>query len=457
MISFADAARATAATVFDADAAPTTIRVSTDTRSVEAGDTFLALRGEHFDGHDYTKAAVERGALALIVDDERARVPGVATLLVPDTLRAYLALAREARDRFAGRVVAITGSSGKTTTKYLLAQLLQERYGDRVAASPANENNEIGVSKFVLGNADDRHDVLVVEMGARHFGDIAPLVEAARPDIGILTNVGEAHVEIMGSFERVAQTKWQLFSGGAAAILNARDDESLRRAPALERAPHWFAAVDADGLSTGGRATVLLGRNVLVEGETGAETRREVDVRLPGAHNRANLAAAIAAARDLGVPLDDVVAAIPDLQLPQGRYESFTLASGARLIYDAYNANLSGMRAALDAFAQEASVRRIAVLASMAELGDEALGMHESVGEHAARSGVDIVLAGGSYAHALVAGAVRAGLSSERIVSFATNDEAADWLRENAGQGDVVLLKGSRIYRLEEIVERLRS
>lgn len=456
MIALEVAVRATQARVSDAHVAPRDVRVNTDTRSIAPGDTFLALRGENFDGHHYVREAVAKGAVALIVDDASAAVPGVATLVVNDTLRAYLDLARAARDAFAGRVVAITGSAGKTTTKFLLAQLLACRYGDRSAASPANENNEVGVSKFLLAAADDRHDVLVVEMGARHFGDIAPLVRAARPHFGILTNVGEAHVEIMGSRERLAQTKWELFGEGARAILNGRDQVSLQRAHTLPQPPHWFAATDGAALSTGGRATLLLGRTELADGEAGAQERRAVDVRLPGAHNRENLAAAIAGARDLGVALDDLVAAIPGLRLPPGRFERISVRDGT-LIYDAYNANLSGMLAALDAFAEEPAARRIAVLGGMAELGDDSAAMHERVGEHAAHTGVAVLLAGGRYAGELEAGARRGGLAAERIVRFAANEDAARWLDEHLRRDDVVLLKGSRIYKLEEIVERLRS
>ncbi len=456
MIPFDEAVRATAAEVTDADRAPAGLRVATDTRSIEPGDAFLALRGERFDGHDYVREAIARGASALIVDERSAAVDGVTGLIVPDTLRAYMALARVARDSFDGRVIAVTGSAGKTTTKELLAQLLRAHYGDRVAASPANENNEIGVSKFLLAHATAAHDVLVVEMGARHYDDIAPLVVAARPDLGILTNVGEAHVEIMGSRERLAHTKWGLFSDGALAILNARDEVSLRRAPSLRDAPHWFAATEDERISTGGRTTLLVGSNRLIAIDGDREDERQVDVRLPGAHNRANLAAAIAGAREMGVPLDTIVAAVPALELPKGRYEAIDLPGRPRLIYDAYNANLSGMFAALDAFAAEAGERRIAVLASMAELGDEAPAMHERVGERAGATALDVLLVGGKYAEELARGAAAAGLSSERIVPFASNEEAARWIDANGRPGDVVLLKGSRVYALEEIVERLR-
>jgi len=457
MIPFELAVRATGAQVEGADLAPAALRVATDTRSIEPGDAFLALRGERFDGHAYTREAVARGAAALIVDERSAAVAGVTTLIVPNALRAYLALARVARERFDGRVVAITGSAGKTTTKELLAQLLRAHYGDRVAASPANENNEIGVSKFLLAHADERSDVLVVEMGARHYDDIAPLVEAARPDLGILTNVGEAHVEIMGSRERLAHTKWGLFSGGARAVLNARDEVSLARAPSLAQTPHWFAAIaEGEPISTGGTTTLLVGADRWIEIDPDGVVERAIDVRLPGAHNRANLAAAIAAALDLGVPVESILAAVPHASLPKGRYEAIDLPGRPRLIYDAYNANLSGMLAALEAFSSEAGERRIAVLASMAELGEEAPAMHEQVGERAAAA-VDLLLVGGRYADELARGAAAGGLSSERIVRFASNDEAARWIDASGRPGDVILLKGSRVYALEEIVERLRT
>ncbi len=230
---------ATGATLYDRAAAPATLHVSTDTRAIAPGDTFVALRGERYDGHDYAAEAVGRGAAMLVLDRPEARVAGVAALIVEQTLRAYMALAAAARRLFAGRVIAITGSAGKTTTKSFLTQLLSVHY--RVIAAPGNENNEIGVSKLLLGASNDEHDAIVVEMGARHYGDVAELVEIAKPEVGILTNVGEAHLEIVGSRERLEETKWALFSGGARAVLNAADDVSRRRAPSLGRPPHWFA------------------------------------------------------------------------------------------------------------------------------------------------------------------------------------------------------------------------
>jgi UDP-N-acetylmuramoyl-tripeptide--D-alanyl-D-alanine ligase len=199
----------------------------------------------------------------------------------------------------------------------------------------------------------------------------------------------------------------------------------------------------------------LLGRDELVEVSGGRSLSYAVDARVPGAHNRENLAAAAAAALELDVRIDAIVRGIPTLELPAGRYQSIRLNDGTRIVYDAYNANATGTIAALDAFAEESAGRRIAVLGSMAELGEEASSLHERVGAHAAQTHVDMLLVGGEYASELAAGAHGAGLSSERIVQFATNSDAARWLRENAHAGDVVLLKGSRKYKLEEIVEEL--
>ncbi|HTX58356.1 MAG TPA: UDP-N-acetylmuramoyl-tripeptide--D-alanyl-D-alanine ligase [Verrucomicrobiae bacterium] len=446
---------ATAATLFGADEAPATVRIVTDTRLLEPGDTFVALRGERYNGHDYTREAIARGAAMVVIDEPHARIEGAPAMLVERTHLAYMALARAARGFFEGQVIAITGSAGKTTTKVLLVQLLRARYGDRVLAAPANENNELGVSKLLLRATNDEHDVLVVEMGARHYGDIEQLVDIARPQFGILTNVGDAHLEIMGSRERLEETKWALFGEGARAMLNLDDAVSRARAGSLERPPHWFAARDAGaGLAIDGRVTALLGSAQLIDDEGSGVRSYEVDVRLPGTHNRANLAAALAGAFELGVSAEAAIPLLPGLRLPEGRFERLR-AGGLQLVFDAYNANAAGTAAALEAFAQEPGARHIAVLASMAELGDESEPLHERTGAYAATK-VDMLLVGGEYAGALARGARGAGLSSERIVLFATNGEAASWLRAHARAEDVVLLKGSRKYKLEEIVEELR-
>jgi len=449
MVTLERAAGASNAEIRNAQAFPKQLRVVTDTRALRQGDTFLALRGERFDGHAFVRQALESGASAVVVEDAAVVPESVPALVVRDTKRAYMDIAGAARDLYTGRVVAITGSAGKTTTKHLLAQLLAAHHGEeRVLASPANENNEIGVSKLLLSSGS-QYEVMVIEMGARHEGEIAELVQIARPHVGVLTNIGEAHLEIFGSRERLARTKWGLFSQGAQAVLNAEDSESALRAPALAQAPLWFGT----GEPRVPGVWVVDERRLLVS--NGKMQEFAVDVRLPGRHNRQNLAGAIAAALLLGVAQGQIVASIPALTLPAGRYESIAVPGKPRLIYDAYNANTSGMRAALDAFAAEQGARRIAVLASMAELGSDAPAMHERVGAHAARTGVDVLLVGGDFAECMAQGALASGLPRDRIVPFTDNGRAAAWLRENAQPRDAVLLKGSRKYKMEEIIQEL--
>ena len=450
-VTFAEAISATSAVAHNPERAPHECELSTDTRSLRPGQTYLALRGENFDGHDYVARAVAAGAAAIVVDRPDALLEGVPALLVADTKQAYMQIARAARMKYGGRVVAITGSAGKTTTKALLEQLLIASYGEgRVYASPANENNEIGVSKLLLA-LEPKHDVAIVEMGARHPGDIAALVEIALPHVGVLTNVGEAHLEIFGSRQALADTKWGLFSTNSQAVLNAGDAVSRERADSLAKPPRWF------GLGSASQpGTFVDAGDVLRVTDASAPFDRALEVPFPGKHNRANLAAAIAAARLAGASLDTLCDAVPSLRLPAGRYERTTLESGLCVIFDAYNANMSGMVATLDAFAEERAPRRIAVLGSMAELGSESSVMHRSVGAHAASTNVDALLVGGEFANDVAAGATDAGFPIERIVHFQRNDDAAAWLRRNARAGDVVLLKGSRKYKLEEIVEALK-
>lgn len=449
MLSIDQAARATSGRVIDADRFPRRLRISTDTRTLAPGDTFLALRGERYDGHAYVRTALQAGAVALIIDEPAATVGGVPTILVADTKRAYMALAAAARDDFAGQVIAITGSAGKTTTKHLLAQLLAAHFGaDWVLASPANENNEIGVSHVLL-RATSEHRVLVVEMGARHQGDIGDLVRIARPHVGVLTNIGDAHVEIFGSRENLARTKWGLFSLGAQAVLNAADAESVRRAASLPAPAVWF------GMEPGPPGVYVTADGHLILTHGSAPLEFAIDVRLPGDHNRANLAAALAAALLAGVPPEKLVQSIPALTLPAGRYETIVIDGLPRIIYDAYNANTAGMIAALDAFTGERAKRHIAVLASMAELGADAPALHERIGAHAATRGIDVLLAGGQFASSLINGALAGGLPSDCVVRYGENADAVRWLRDNATSDDAVLLKGSRKYKMEEIVAAL--
>jgi UDP-N-acetylmuramoyl-tripeptide--D-alanyl-D-alanine ligase len=451
-LALADALAAMHALTRGTQGLPTMIRICTDTRAIAPGDTFLALRGERFDGHTFIGDAFAAGAAAVVTADASALPEGMPAFIVEDTTRAYMALAGAARRRLRARVVAVTGSAGKTTTTSLIAQLAQRTGLGKIAVTPGNENNEIGVSKLFL-NVEPEADIVVVELGARHFGDIAPLAELARPDIAVLTNIGEAHTEIMGSHERLAQTKFGIFFGDARPMLNLNDADTRERAACLTVEPRWFGYTPIyTPVRSEQHETVIVDRRLMfIEGHEIA-----VSICLPGDHNLANLAAAVAVVSSLGARDEAIADALPDLTLPAQRYERLRVGC-SEVIFDAYNASMSGTIATLNSFARERAERRIVVLGSMAELGDESPAMHERVGEVAAGSGLYRLLVGGRYAENLARGARAGGLAPEAIVRFERNVDAAEWLRANTHVGDLVLLKGSRMYHLEEVLEAFRA
>jgi UDP-N-acetylmuramoyl-tripeptide--D-alanyl-D-alanine ligase len=447
--SSADAIAATKARALREDAFPASLLVQTDTRMLERGATFLALRGERFDGHAYVEEAFARGAACAIVDDPSVVPAGKPALVVADTLQAYLDLGALARARLRAPVVGITGSTGKTTTKQFLLGLLRGA-GIPAIATPENENNEVGVAKFLCGLEDGDTRVAIVEMGARKYRDLDVLVAAAKPDVGVLTNVGEAHLEIMGSHERIAETKWALPSGARRAVLNLADEASRERAPSLSESPLWYG-IDEDRPPQGERAVVIAPEAAWCIETNGATETHRIEIRFPGDHNRRNLAGAFAAALLCGADPGALADAVATLTLPQGRYEVVELANDVRLVFDAYNASLSGTLATLATFGREEAERRIAVLGSMAELGDDAPLMHEKIGEIAATR-ADVVLAGGRFAADTARGVAAKGGT---VVRYETNDAATAWLRSNVRSGDAILLKGSRVYKMEEIARAL--
>ena len=454
-----DAARALRASggALVGDALPAELRFSTDTRSLAPGDVFVALRGERFDGHDYLAAAFAAGASAAVVDDARTLPAGASGIVVANTTHAYLAFASVARARSSARVAAITGSAGKTTTKAFLAHILERAAPGRTIATPRNENNEIGVAKLLLGVPESAAFV-VVELGARHFGEIETLARAALPETAAVTNIGEAHLEIFGSHERLADTKFGIFATGARRVLGMADATSRAYAVRENATAVWFG-VDGDPAAPLGATSVCVGRSGLRVAADGTTTTHATGVAVPGDHNLRNVAAAAAIAVDLGIAPDAIAASLASLALPDGRYERMTIAGldGVAFIYDAYNANRSGMVATLASFARESATRKIAVLASMAELGAEASAMHRDVGAIAAASDLTTLLVGGDFADDLAAGARANGMTGDAVVAFGDNAVAVAWLREHVRPGDLVLLKGSRKYRLENVIGELRG
>lgn len=428
---------------------------STDSRTLSPGETFICLRGPNFDGHDFIDEAVRRGAIAVVVDQpaavERVTVPAI---VVDDTKRAYLAGAARARKLATGvQLVGITGSTGKTTTKEMAAQLIGQHR--RVSATPMNENNELGVARLCY--ALDGVDVAVAEMGARHPGEIAELAGIAAPDVGVLTNVGEAHLEFFEDREQLARTKFALLERSARAVCNAADAWTRRLAAeqGLARSALWVRLCgdeNAAGLTLeagsphDGRVAVSLGAS-----------HAFAEWRLVGEHHLRDALLAAAAALHCGITFEQVIAGFGSLRLPAGRFETHALPSGAFVVYDAYNASPTSVAHALRAFAVLPALRRIAVLGSMAELGDEAVARHEETGAAAARCLLDALYCGGEFAEALASGARRAGMPPTAVATYSSNAEIAGILRRSLQSGDGVLLKGSRVQRMEEILEALAA
>lgn len=454
-------------------ALPASIDPCTDTRTIVPGQVYVAIVGERFDGHAFVAQARERGAVAAIISDESALPPGFPGIVVENTTQAYLDCAQVARELLSGRVLAITGSVGKTTTKEFCRALCEAADLGPVSATPANENNEIGVGHLMLRvlRTTPPAQTLIVEMGARHVGEIALLCRAARPDVGILTGVGESHLENFPSREALEETKWGLFAFAARPVLNAGDAASLARLDSvLERTP---ILCSASPMSSDMRETHARVKDTHIATMEVVAASDEIEVRfaertyrgrfpIPGAHHRLDLALALGAVAALGGDIERAIGVLPQMTLPEGRYQELELPTGVKAVYDAYNAAPASTEAALHTFAEQAHAarRKVAVLSSMAELGHEAERLHRRVGECAGRlageRALDALLVGGDFADALEAGALAAGAPPSSIKRFDNNAQATAWLRENLRSGDAVLLKGSRRYKMEEILEGLR-
>ena len=440
--------------VADASALPSLFVPSTDSRTLNAGETFVCLQGPHFDGHDFIAEALGRGAAACVVDDgsKVPRVIGVPVVRVSDARAAYLAGAKAARETFTGSLIAVTGSNGKTTTKEFVAQIIGSRR--RVAATPDNENNELGVAKLCY-RLDASVDVAICEFGARKPGDIEQLVAMAAPSIGVLTGVGEAHLEYFRDKEQLARTKFAIFAGGARPVCSASDTWSrmLSAEAKLDAGTLWVRLL-GDPVMAG----IMLEAGELRDGRvavTCGASHAFAAWTLPGMHNLRNALLAAGASILTGVSLEEALDTFGRLRLPAGRFESHTLRSGATLIYDAYNASPSSMIASLQTFAGVPASRRIAVLGSMAELGDRAAEMHRDLGATAARLGLDELYCGGGFAAELAGGARGAGMRA--VHTFENNEEMSERLARDARPGDCILLKGSRVEKMEQILQRLAA
>ncbi|NUK73586.1 UDP-N-acetylmuramoyl-tripeptide--D-alanyl-D-alanine ligase [Streptomyces lunaelactis] len=423
-----------------------------DSRAVRPGSLFAAFAGEHVDGHDYAQSAVAAGAAAVLAP----RPVGVPAIVVPDVTAALGALARTIVERLGTTAVALTGSSGKTSTKDLIAQLL-ERKGPTVYPA-GNLNNEIGLPLTALRAVEDTEH-LVLEMGARYIGDIRYLSGLVPPKVSLVLNVGTAHIGEFGGREQIAEAKGEIVEclpEDGVAVLNA--DDPLVRAMSSRtkaRVVLFGEAADADVRAENVRLTEHGQPAFTLHTPTGCS---DVTMRLYGEHHVSNALAAAAVAHELGMSVDEIALALSEAgTLSRWRMEVTERPDGVTIVNDAYNANPESMRAALRALAAMGRGRRTwAVLGQMAELGDEALAEHDAVGRLAVRLNVSkLVAVGGREASWLQLGAYNEGSWGEESVHVSDAQAAVDLLRSELRPGDVVLVKASRSVGLERVAQAL--
>ncbi len=427
-----------------------------DSRNIEKGAIFFAFKGERSDGHDFATAASRQGASAVVVSQldwfkNDLSFPS-AIIRVADPLEALRFLGRSVRNSFRGPVVGITGSNGKTTTKQMLASVL-EALGPGLSTS-GNFNSQIGLP-LVLSKAKDEHKWMVLEMGASAPGNIAALAEIAHPTTGILTSIGPAHLETFGSIDRIAETKWELMeslpSDGVAIVPWGE--------PHLEKLVRTFKkkiVYFGDAPTCPVRASAV---------EAGENTRfmlhvasqnAPVTLKIPGRHNVMNALAAAAAGWTLGCKIDRIVHGLENFEPPQMRMQILPHSSGAILINDAYNANPASMMTAVRSLAETyPDQKRVLVLGSMLELGSESEKYHFHVGVELAHFALEHVFLVGQETKAVLEGAISAGASRKMFSHFPSTEALGPDLKKYAQRGTAILFKGSRGVHLEKAVEAI--
>ena len=430
---------------------------SIDSRTLAPGELFFAVRGEHLDGHDFVEAALERGALAAIVSHQQlARYPQAIRpklLAVDDTLLALQELGAAVRRAWGKTLVAVTGSTGKTTTKDAIAHVLGQRY--RVLRSEGNLNNHFGLPLQLL-RLEPEHEVAVVELAMSHAGEIATLTRIAQPNLGLVTNVAPVHLGFFNSVAEIARAKYELIAGlpgGSTAVLNA-DDEYVSQfgrdfhGRVVSFALEHPADVRADAIEERGAQGSAF---EIVAGSA----RQKAVLPLLGRHNIYNALAAVAVAlqpllrEQPGMPLADAAAELATLTPSPQRGQVMEL-DGVTVINDCYNSNPKALNAMVDALAGMAAKRRMVVAGEMLELGPAGEQLHRDCGRRMAGRGIQRVVGVRGAARFLVEAAQQAGVEAQYLAS---PEEAGEWLAKNTRAGDAVLLKASRGVRLERALE----
>ena len=460
-LSAAEIALASGGVIFQGSSSCRIHGVSTDSRKIQPGELFVPIEGPNFDGHRFIRQAMEKGAAGSLTGPGwepkagGAEVPGTFLIRVEDPLQALGDLAHSWRKRHSRvRVAAITGSNGKTTTKEMAARALSGTF--RVLKTEGNLNNLIGLPLMLL-RLSDEHEAAVLEMGMNVPGEIRRLKEIAEPQVSLITNVGRAHLEFLGSLEGIARAKgelWEGLKGEDWIAVNADDPRVVELAAAVHCRKKTFgirerAEISAEGISV--EAAWGTRFSLKLEGKT-------LPIRLHtfGRHNVSNALGAAALAAIMGLDVEKIAAGLEGFQPHSGRGRIHSLGRGLHLLDDSYNSNPDSLQATLAAFADmKGKARGLVVLGDMLELGPGTAGFHEDAGKRVGALGFEHLFFCGEQREHLAGGARSAGMEESRIHTFANPEEIPGSLESRVGEGDWILVKGSRRLRMERVVEAL--
>lgn len=428
-------------------------KISLDTRTLEPGSLYIPIKGTRFDGHDFLEEAAKKGAKAMFLGKGREyRCKNITIIGVEDTLNALHLLAQWYRNKFKADFIAITGSTGKTTTKNMIAAVLEKRF--EILKTPGNYNNEIGLPTTIM-KLNGNHQLGVIETGMSGFGEIERLMKIVRPKVSVITNIGMSHIEKLNSREGILKAKMEVFKGmdrDPTAVINA-DDSLLKSGSRGLNIPVIYYGIkegDYRAFNVLSRDGVGMSYDLLAEGD-----RFEVVLPLPGLHNVYNSLAAIAVGRYFGIGFKEIIEALKDLKGEKMRLTVHDTPEGIKVINDAYNASPESMKSALQVLYNMPGERKIAVLSDMLEMGEFAEEGHRMVGKFAIDAKLDVLITIGDKSRFIASEAKERGMEASFIYHFNGKREAMQLLNSTVKRGDVILIKGSRRMRMEELVDEI--
>lgn len=436
---------------------------TTDSRTVQPGDLYIPIIGERYDGNDFIADVMARGAAWSFVSD-LSKIPldenldGKGLIFVNDTLTALQDLAAYILKKSSVPVIAVTGSTGKTSTKEMLASVLETQF--KVLRNEGNLNNHIGLPLTCL-QLDETHQIAVLEMGMNHRGELARLAEITEPVCGVITNIGLSHIENLGSREGILQAKMEitqgmtventLFVNGDDDLLSLLKDETRFRVTPVGFSEACTCRITSHHLNG------IKGSDFTVLCQEPATTEVHCELRVPGLHNIQNASLAVAVGLHFGITPENIHQGLLNCRNTGMRLNMIETQSGLSVINDAYNASPDSMKAALQVLASVPAQRKIAVLSDMLEMGEEAENGHRLVGRYALESAVDFVFTTGNHSHWISDEALAGGMPPERVCHYETKDALIAGLKAVVASGDAVLVKGSRSMKMERVVEALQE